>query len=667
MALVAKIRNAIKTKTPFFSLEFFPPQTTGGLRKLFSRIAKLARLEPMFINVTWRSFEERQRSLDLCDWIHNKLGIEVVMHVTCVGLSRANAKAVLESAKRIGIRNLLILRGDHAGAGARPESDFEHAIDLVQFVRHEYGKHFAIAVAGLPESASDSGTETYFQHLKEKVDAGADLIITQFFFDDAAYGTFIKKCRDYEIRVPVFPGVLIPPSAPFCNRITRQYGVSVPSVMSTKLRMLAHRPRDFQHFMIEFVVGLAQRLRQCKAPGLHFFTMNIEGTMHTILSKLGFEQTVASRRKLPWRSAGRQDEDVRPIFWAHRQQSYLAHTSSWHSLPTGRWRMNGEKPEWHAPQSKDENTKEGTPAPCTCNTELRIPRSFKERRVHWGNALATVDDVGDLFVSYLQGKVPFLPWSEEDLNAETASIREELIRINRMGFWTINSQPKVCGVASTDPTFGWGTPGGYVYQKAYVECFTSAKHLSLLMETIDQQPNCSLTYIASDVKGNIYTNSKFRGPNAVTWGVFVNDEVLQPTVVDHETFMVWKTEAFSLWLDAWAVIYEPDSRAHALIRSIHDNYFLVSLVDNNFINGEIYDIFNAVEEKMVQSQHRSASFAALPRYSHMSLSELNLDAEARFSARSSSSSSVGNSFSRRSRSRGDLQLTSSSSFDRCSL
>ena len=106
-----------------------------------------------------------------------------------------------------------------------------------------------------------------------------------------------------------------------------------------------------------------------------------------------------------------------------------------------------------------------------------------------------------------------------------------------------------------------------------------------------------------------YTNSKFRGPNAVTWGVFVNEEVLQPTVVDHEAFMVWKDEAFSLWLKEWASIYDPDSRAAALIHSIHDTHFLVSVVDNDFMHGNIYAIFDAVEQLQAPQLQLAAAAA----------------------------------------------------------
>ena len=398
--------------------------------------------------------------------------------------------------------------------------------------------------------------------------------------------------------------------------------------MSTKLRMVAHRPMDFKHYITNYVVNMSRMLRRQHVPGLHFFTMNVESLVHNILTKLGFQETVASRRKLPWRSTGRRNEDVRPIFWSNRQQSYLARTRSWNKLPTGRWTINGALSLNEGSSGGD---REGGDV-----KRFQSKRTSTERRIYWGNALAFPDDISDIFARYLQGQVPFLPWCEEELNAETVTIRSDLVKINRQGFWTINSQPRVCGVPSTDPTFGWGTPGGYVYQKAYVEFFCSPQNLQLLMKAVQQNRNSTMTYVASDVQGNMYTNSKFRGPNAVTWGVFVNDEVLQPTVVDHESFMVWKGEAFSLW-DLWAEIYEPDGRSFALINSIHDTYFLVSLVDNDFVKGNIYKVFETIQQ-LKSPQIAAAQFAA--QQFTFSSHEFGLDAEARFRAASTAAAAT---------------------------
>lgn len=626
MSLSTRIKDAIKNDTPFFSLEFFPPRTPQGFQKLMSRITHLSKLEPMFINVTWRNFENRQPTLDLCDWIQNKLGVEVMMHLTCVGLTKSKAKKILSLVKRIGVRNLLVLRGDAAATTNQKdcssqklnlkdntpqrkqlihstESHFAYAKHLVRFIRQTHGDFFGIAVAGFCERKElsggnhDNASNVYFSHLKEKMDAGADLIITQMFFNAKSYSNFVNDCRKFKITAPVCAGLMTAPTSTFLERVATHFKICMPLAMKQRLRMMGHRPTEYKHYISKYLVDLATKLREQKAPGLHFFTMNTETLVDSILTKLGFRKTVASRRKLPWRSSGRRNENVRPIFWSNRQQSYFARTSSWEDLPTGRWEIKG-KMNWEAPETSN-GAAGGSYENADCgNDHLRIPRSTTERRIHWGNALATADDIGNIFIRYLQGQIPFLPWCEEELNAETLEIREKLVHINHLGFWSINSQPRICGLPSTNPTFGWGTAGGYVYQKAYVEFFCSAAKLQIFMQVIHADKYGAMSYIASDVNGNMYTNSKFRGPTAVTWGVFVNKEVLQPTIVDHESFMVWKDEAFSLWLKTWASIYESDSRSYSLIQNIHDTYFLVSVVDNDFMHGDIFRIFHMVEQRM---------------------------------------------------------------------
>jgi methylenetetrahydrofolate reductase (NADPH) len=176
--------------------------------------------------------------------------------------------------------------------------------------------------------------------------------------------------------------------------------------------------------------------------------------------------------------------------------------------------------------------------------------------------------VYDVFARYCAGEVSKLPWNDSALALETGLIRDELIRMNKHGFLTINSQPRVNGAPSDDPKVGWGPKGGYVFQKviinkkrkkrkaflcsfwnsfcfnnnkAYVEFFVSPENLQSLIEATKNFP--SITYYALNMAGTKYTN----GPDnatAVTWGVFPNSEILQPTVVDPASFIVWKVSLF---------------------------------------------------------------------------------------------------------------------------
>jgi len=204
------------------------------------------------------------------------------------------------------------------------------------------------------------------------------------------------------------------------------------------------------------------------------------------------------------------------------------------------------------------------------------------------------NEIFEVFAGFIEGRIPFLPWCEESLHLETSIIRDKLVALNRAGYLTISSQPRINAAPSSDAKFGWGPDGGYVYQKAYVEFFTSAKKLRKLMDCLEepQFAGRSLVYHAVDHKGNTYSNAKEMRACAVTWGVFPGKEVIQPTVVDPDTFLVWKDEAFALWVRGWASIYEDDTPSYELLHDMHDKYFLVNIVDNDFIDGDIFDLFD---------------------------------------------------------------------------
>jgi methylenetetrahydrofolate reductase (NADPH) len=220
----------------------------------------------------------------------------------------------------------------------------------------------------------------------------------------------------------------------------------------------------------------------------------------------------------------------------------------------------------------------------------------KERRKQWGEAPLHEKEIFQVFADYIDGKVKFLPWCESALHLETGVIKDKLRKLNEEGFLTINSQPRVNAAPSSEPPFGWGPPNGFVYQKAYIEFFTSQERLAKLMEKCDKYP--TLTYHAIDVNGNTYTNCTTGKACAVTWGVFPGREVIQPTVVDPESFTVWKDEAFALWVKGWASIYEEGSESYDLIHDLHDQYYLVNIVDHNFVDGDIFKIFDEVIEEM---------------------------------------------------------------------
>jgi methylenetetrahydrofolate reductase (NADPH) len=419
-----------------------------------------------------------------------------------------------------------------------------------------------------------------------KIAAGADIVLTQCLYDAAAYGRFVKACRAAGVpeRVPIVPGVLPVHGWRAFQNMTAYTGVGVPAPMLEALQEAAVTGDDEAVRAVghTYMLRLCEALLEAGAPGLHFYTLNLEGATRAALRDLGLARGSEARR-LPWRPLGdgpRSSEQVRPIFWANRPRSYVERTREWSEQPTGRW-GDGESPAF------------GALSESHFGATVTVLGSSEVRRALWGEpeALASGSSVCDVFARYLEGAVARLPWCDQALLPETAAIRSRLIALNRAGFCTINSQPRVNGAKSDDPTVGWGGPGGRVYQKGYVECFCSPALLGSLMEAAAAHP--FVTFTAVDQAGNLYTNCKRRGVQAVTWGVFPGKEVLQPTVVDEAAFLAWKEEAFQLWQSVWASAYPEDSVAAETLHDIQSQWFLVHVVDHDFVSGDVLKPFEA--------------------------------------------------------------------------
>jgi len=381
------------------------------------------------------------------------------------------------------------------------------------------------------------------------------------------------------------------------KRMTSFCKTRVPQEIDDALEPIKDDDERVKAYGIELGISMCKRLLSGGAPGLHFYTLNLEKSVVHILEGLNFvvcAKNTVRRTSLPWEKvedansmeansytiSRRKDEQVRPIFWANRPKSYLLRTATWDEFPNGRWGdarspAFGDLYDYHL---------------CSFKTG-----KADERKKIWGHSPQQLKDIYEVFVSYLEGNVPRLPWCENAILPETQTIQTRLINMNRAGFLTINSQPRINGAPSDDPAVGWGGKGGYVYQKAYLEFFTSYENMQRLLALIDKFP--SLTYHATNAKGEVLTNVHTeRGVNAVTWGVFPAKEIIQPTVVDPLSFMVWKDEAFALWISQWQAIYPVDSPSCKLLQQVHDTFWLMNIVDNDFIKGDIFAIFDKLFE-----------------------------------------------------------------------
>ncbi|EXX78611.1 methylenetetrahydrofolate reductase (NAD(P)H) MET13 [Rhizophagus irregularis DAOM 197198w] len=558
MKVINKILKAHEEGRPSWSFEYFPPKTQQGVQNLYDRMERMYRLGPEFIDVTWNAGgTTSQLTSEIVATAQSVYGLETIMHLTCTNMPKEKVDKALKDAKECGCQNILALRGDPPRGQEHweaCENGFSHAIDLVRYIRQQYGDYFGIAVAGYCEGHVDNpDKDDDLYRLKEKVDAGADFIITQVFYDVDIFLNWVKKCRAIGISCPIIPGILPIQNYSGFNRIITLSKTIVPQFVLEELEPIKDDDAAVKEYGIRLAVDMIRKMFADGIKCYHFYTMNLERSTRLILEALEFVPPIENVKPLPWcpsLSAKRKKENVRPIFWRNRTKSYIARTEAWDEFPNGRW-GDSRSPAFGELDGYG----------------VSLKHSKKGALELWGYPQKH-SDIFDVFVQYCRGEVNSLPWSDQPLAEESNIIREQLAHINSLGYLTINSQPAVNGVRSDHKIFGWGPKNGYVYQKAYLEVFISPTQLDALIARIERDTN--ITYYAVNKQGDLKTNTQSDGPNAVTWGVFPGKEIIQPTIVEAVSFTAWKDEAFELW-NEWTKIYDTDSISAKLITDIADN------------------------------------------------------------------------------------------------
>ncbi|KAH7277412.1 hypothetical protein KP509_39G049700 [Ceratopteris richardii] len=594
MKVIEKINAALGQDQITFSFEYFPPRTDEGVENLFERMDRMVALQPLFCDITWGAGgSTADLTLDIAIKMQNMICVETMMHLTCTNMPVDKIDQALDGIKANGIQNVLALRGDppHGqGKFVQVSGGFSCALDLVKHIRSHYGDYFGITVAGYPEAHPDVITseegateEAYHKdlmYLKAKVDAGADVIITQLFYDTDLFLKFYNDCRQIGITCPIVAGIMPINNYKGFKRMTGFCKTKIPTEITNALEPIKDDDKAVTAYGIHLGTEMCKKILAHGIKNLHIYTLNLEKSAVGILQNLGLVDISKIRRPLPWRppaNINRVKEDVRPIFWANRPRSYISRTGTWEDFPRGKW-GDTRNPAYGA---------------YTDYQFLRRRSRNKKIQEEWVVPLNDINDIYQLFANYCSGKIKTHPWSElEGLQPETEKINSKLVEINSKGFLTINSQPAVNGEKSESPTYGWGGSGGYVYQKAYVEFFCSPAKLDKLVEKAKNLP--SLTYIAVNSKGETRANIGPQDVNAVTWGVFRAKEILQPTVVDPVSFMVWKDEAFQTWDAEWGSVYAEDDASRKVIQQVKSEYFLVSLVENDYIGGDCFGIFEDI-------------------------------------------------------------------------
>jgi methylenetetrahydrofolate reductase (NADPH) len=258
-----------------FSVEFSPPRTPEGVAKLRATRAALASVSPAFYSVTFGAGgSTREGTLSTVLEMHAE-GLHAVPHISCVGGTRASVRELLRTYRDAGIRHLVVLRGDAPSGMALTAGDFRYATDLVALVRADFGDWFRIEVAAYPETHPQARTPADdVLHFVQKVRAGADSAITQYFYNGDAYLRFVDEVARLGCTVPIVPGIMPITNFMQLARFSDSCGAEIPRWIRRRLESFGDDRESIRSFGADVVAALCRRLLEQGAPGLHFYTMN---------------------------------------------------------------------------------------------------------------------------------------------------------------------------------------------------------------------------------------------------------------------------------------------------------------------------------------------------------------------------------------------------------
>ena len=283
-----RISEALATQRPFFSFEFFPPKDDDGSRRLFETIEALQPLRPAFVSITYGAGgSSRARTVALAKEIQQQIGLTVVAHVTCVGASRAELRALFDDLARAGIENVLALRGDPpAGTDFEVAPDgFAHASDLIAVLKRSYG--FCIGAACYPEKhpqARDAREDLEYLLLKQSV--GAEFFVSQLFFDNQRFFEFAKRARAAGVTAPILPGIMPITNFGQIERFVAICGATIPPKLRVEMEGRKGDAKAVEDLGVAYASMQVLGLLQGGVPGVHFYTLNRSPATRAIVSAI---------------------------------------------------------------------------------------------------------------------------------------------------------------------------------------------------------------------------------------------------------------------------------------------------------------------------------------------------------------------------------------------
>jgi methylenetetrahydrofolate reductase (NADPH) len=317
MKIIDQLKN---TSTPYFSFEMLPPMKGGDISSVYEAINPLVEFNPMNINITYHQQEVVYKKLKSgllekktirkrpgtvaiaaaikCKYPH----IEVVPHLICGGFTKSETEYALIDLHFLRIKNLLVLRGDPPKTQRifRPEPEgHEYAVDLVrQIMEMNAGKYldedlqnstatdFSVGVAGYPEKHFEAANlEVDMQYLKEKIDAGADYIVTQMFFDNQKFFRFVENCRSAGINVPIVPGLKPISRLNDLKLLPLVFHIDIPELLAAELRK-CKTDRQAYELGVEWTINQSLELKKFGVPALHYFTIGVSDNIQQIAKRV---------------------------------------------------------------------------------------------------------------------------------------------------------------------------------------------------------------------------------------------------------------------------------------------------------------------------------------------------------------------------------------------
>jgi methylenetetrahydrofolate reductase (NADPH) len=284
-----RIVDKLKSASPAFSFEFFPPKSPEGLERLFETLTELRPYQPAYVSVTYGAFgSTRNLTVDLAVRIKEEIGLEAMAHLTCVGSTRQELFDVLSALHQAGIENVLTLRGDPPAGTTSFEpapGGFAYASELAVYTRENFD--FCLAGACYPEVHPEAASaDSDLDALERKVDGGVDFLVTQLFFDNQDFFRFVDKVRGRGITVPIVAGIMPVTNVAQIKKFTSMCGARIPDALLSRLEAAADDPKRVREIGVEHATQQCSQLLEQGTVGIHFYTLNRSLATRTILDDL---------------------------------------------------------------------------------------------------------------------------------------------------------------------------------------------------------------------------------------------------------------------------------------------------------------------------------------------------------------------------------------------